>query len=89
MVSLNREKFLEIPESVKKIIDEKIQLEVFEILHAEAVANGDIPPAPKSTFNGLAGRIGLLLMQIGLGGAMGTFAVAACMYMIRKLTTVI
>jgi|MDSW01.2.fsa_nt_gb hypothetical protein len=89
MVDRKEETFSEIPEAIKKRISEKIQLEIFELLHAEAVANGDIPTAPKSKFNGPIGRVGQLLMQIGLGGAMGTFAVAACMYMIRKLTTVI
>ena len=81
--------YLEIPEEVRARVDKEVKMQVFELLHAEAVQRKDLPPPPKTLFDKTPGRIAMLLFQIAFGALFGTWSVIAVVYAIRSLVTVI
>ena len=89
MVDEAHSAFDEIPPHVRERIDAGLRGTVFDLLHAEAVKRGDLPPAPRTWFTRLPGRILVLLMQIGLGAVVGSIGVLLAVLLIRKLATAI
>ncbi|MDP6963343.1 MAG: hypothetical protein QGF46_04175 [Planctomycetota bacterium] len=81
--------YAEIPSEVKEQVEKNVRREIFDLLHLEAVQRGDIPAAPTTKFDQLAGRTAKLVFNIGLGTFIGTLATFVCVVVIRKLTTVI
>ena len=89
MVGTARRDFDEIPDHVKERIDDDLRRTVFDLLHAEAVKRGDLPPPPRNWFGRLPGRILVLAMQVGLGAVIGSVGVLLAVLMIRKLATAV
>ena len=89
MVGTARTEFDEIPAHVKERVEDDLRRTVFDLLHAEAVKRGDLPPAPRDWFQRLPGRILVLAMQIGLGAVVGSVGVLFAVLLIRKLATAV
>ncbi len=81
--------YLEIPEEVRERVDREVELQVFDVLHAEAVKRKDLPAPPRTIFDKMPGRVALLLMQVAIGVVFGSWSVIVVVYAIRSLVTVI
>ncbi|MHC4836826.1 MAG: hypothetical protein ACYTF3_01370 [Planctomycetota bacterium] len=81
--------YLEIPEEVRERVDREVELQVFDVLHAEAVKRKDLAAPPRTIFDKMPGRVALLLMQVAIGVVFGSWSVIAVVYAIRSLVTVI
>ncbi len=81
--------FEEIPESVRQSIDQELRIAVLDILHAEAVEAGDLPPSPKPLFDTIVGKLLLLLFQILAGALIGFGAVALTLWLMRSLAAIL
>lgn len=81
--------YMEIPEEVRERVDREVEMQVFDVLHAEAVKRKDIPAPPRTIFDKTPGRVALLLMQVAVGAVFGSWAVITVVYAIRSLITVI
>lgn len=89
MVGTSRPEFDEIPAHVKERIDDELRITVYDLLHAEAVKRGDLPPAPRNWFQRLPGRILVLAMQVGLGAVVGSVGVLFAVLLLRRLATAV
>lgn len=81
--------YLEIPEEVRERVDREVELQVFDVLHAEAVKRKDLAAPPRTIFDKMPGRVALLLMQVAIGVVFGSWSVIVVVYAIRSLVTVI
>lgn len=77
-----------IPPAARRRLDSELRRCAFERLHAEAVAAGDLPAAPRAWSEGLAGGALRLLLGLCLGGAIGGLAVAAVVFALGYLRIV-
>jgi len=84
----DRTEFAEVPRDVLQGIDEEITHEAFELLHAEAVAAGDLAPPPNTLFDNLPGAVVRTLFQIAFGLFVGSIAVAITIFFIRTFATI-
>ncbi len=90
MVDLaNRPEFAEIPREVLQGIDQELNDEAFELLHAEAVAAGDLAPPPTTFFDNMPGVVVRALFQIAFGLFVGSVSVALVIYLIRLMATIV
>lgn len=80
--------FDEIPREWRENLDREVRAEAFEVLHAEAVARNELPPAPRTWFDRLPGRSLVTSFQILMGAVMGIFAVIAIIQIMRTFRTV-
>lgn len=84
-----RPEFAEIPLELRERRERELRLEAFEVLHAEAVARGDLGEAPRQRFNGILGRVLGVLFALALGAFLGSVAVILVLFTIRNLATIL
>lgn len=84
-----RPEFAEIPAELKARRERDLRLEAFEVLHAEAVARGDLGEAPRRRFDGVIGRLLGILFALALGAFLGSVAVIIVLFAIRSLATIL
>lgn len=80
-----RPEFEEIPPRLRSEVEAGLREQAFELLHAEAVARGELEAAPAASLG--APRSGLrLLLMLAVGAIGGAAAVAAATALLRWVT---
>lgn len=74
-----------IPAEARRRLERELRQRAFDHLHAEAVAAGDLPAAPRAWSEGAAGGALRLLLGLALGGAIGALAVAAVVFVLGSM----
>lgn len=88
MGAADRAEFADIPAEVKERQERLIRLQAFEVLHAEAVARGDLGEPPATHFDKLPGRVLTVLFALSFGAMIGSVSVVLMLYVIRTLAAV-
>ncbi len=79
--------FSEIPVEVREAADKELHALAMNLLHAEAVERGDLPPAPTPLFDTHLGAGVRLIFVFLCGGVTSLFAVATVLWFTRLLAT--
>ncbi|TAH36865.1 MAG: hypothetical protein EYC70_07710 [Planctomycetota bacterium] len=81
--------FAEIPLEMREELEVGLRREVFDQLHAESVQRGELPPPPRTWFDGAPGKVLRLVFLAALGAAIGSLTVAIVVYSIRSFATIV